>query len=895
MSAKRPPRLAEWLLQMLRRSPDAPYLAGDLAEGFAKRAATNARAARRWYWAQVLRSLRHRLATTPSVAARAARSRAWSRRGTPLLHDVAMAGRTLRRRPASSIVAALTVALGVTSTATLFTLTYSVLFRPLPWQESERLVRVWEERRGGTPLDLWLTNLTFEAWRASPSTVTAIEGYRDQSYVVAGPDGAMQVAGAAVTPGLIALLGGTPSAGRLFVEGDVDAVLVSDRFRDRLFGMGTDVIGRPLTFEGRGYSIVGVLPTSIAFPSPGTDLWVPLAVGTTRLGSFNIAMTMKVIARLASGATPAQAAAEAQSRANAVPPADPAQQTMIFGSDGQIEVHAVPLLEFATQESRPALLALLAGVALLLLTAVASLAGLQLARTVDRRRELAIRSAIGAARGRLATQLLAEAAWISAAGGVVAAIATRWALDATPAFLPPGFPRIETLAFDGVTLGAVVVLTAGAGLVMGLLPAWHIAHARLTLADAEDDRSVVAFGAGTFLGRARGLLIAGQVAVAVVLLVSAGLVAKTLVALVTEDLGYEPGNLLVARVVGVRADRNSRLAPDAMRKVIERLDAVPGVTGVALATALPFQHASGRMALGFRLPGPDGQDVPASATQATVTPSYFELLGLRLVEGRFLQSSDLGRDDRAGELCVVNETFASAYLKEPRLGPFPLGGEIVGIVEDVRDRGLREPVDPQLFCLYDTASRHPSSQAARALAGQTRLLVRISRDPLTLAPTARAIVRDVDGRLGLDEITTMGERLAAMVTRPRLIALLAGIFAGFALLVASIGLFGALSYTVSRRTREIGVRTALGATPGRAARTVVRQGMTVAVAGTLAGLGAAALAARVMTSLLYEVTPYDPTVFVAAPATMMAVAALACYLPARRAARVDPVTALRSN
>jgi hypothetical protein len=304
-----------------------------------------------------------------------------------------------------------------------------------------------------------------------------------------------------------------------------------------------------------------------------------------------------------------------------------------------------------------------------------------------------------------------------------------------------------------------------------------------------------------------------------------------------------------------------------------------------MSTALPFQRGSGRVSLGFSITGPDGSELPVKASQNDVTPSYFQLMGMSLLEGRFLDESDYGRGTRA---FVVNETFARAFLRgDEWLVPFANGGEVVGIVADIKDRGDQGPVDAQIFNLYNTDSVRVARPSA--------VYMQTGGDPMAVAPLAREVVHQIDSHLGLDEVSTMDERLATQVARPRLYATLVAVFAGLSVLIAAVGLFGVLSYAVSRRRREIGVRAALGATPGRLAGAVVRQGLVLALAGTVVGLAAAALTARSLTSLLYQVTPYDPWIFAGVPIGLLAIAALACYLPARRAARIDPLTALRSN
>ncbi len=800
-----------------------------------------------------------------------------------LLHEMAAARRSLVRRPGPALLSILTIALAVTATSTLASVTWSVLVRPLPWPGADRLIRVWETRGGGTPrLNHVLTSATLDAWRDAATTMTETAWYRESVRTIAGPDGAERIAAADVSTNLLTMLGAAPALGRTLRDGDVDAAVVSEPFARRQFGDDATWIGRALTLDGRSYTVVGVVPAGFGFPSPETNVWVPM----TQILGLN---TFQVVGRLATSATPEQAAVEVEARARQAPPIEPAVQTMLFGASGPPQVHAARLLDVETGRVRPALLAMLAATALLLATALVSLVGLQLARATERRQELAIRAAIGASRVRLAALLMGETLWLSLAGGVVALVLTRWILGLAPNLLPPDFPRITTLSFNALSFLAVATTAALAGVLAGFLPSWQAVRVNLAASITDESRAAPAFGARSATNRSRRLLLATQMAVAVVLLVGAGLVCRTLLEMVREDLGYAPADLVIARLIGtnatVRRGSGGRVDADTLQRLLTRLGQIPGVTGVALSTALPFQSDSGRMAIGDTLPAPDGsgREAPATWSENEITPSYFDLVGMRVVAGRALDEHDYSRATRA---IVVNEAFARAYLGERPLGRLLLGGEIVGIVADIKDRGPRDAVDPQVFYLYDTGD-------GALLVRPATILLRTS-NPDAVVPTARGVVRGVDNRLGLDGVTTIQARLSAMIAEPRLYATVATAAAAFALLVSAVGLFGVLWHSVAGRTREIGVRTALGATPSRIAGLVLREGLAVAAAGTAAGLVAAGLLVRYLSSLLYHVAPHDAIVFIAAPAVLMGIAASACLIPARRAARVDPIDALKT-
>jgi predicted permease len=805
-------------------------------------------------------------------------------------YEIRSARRILRRRPGSALLAIITIAISVTATSVLFSVAYSVLFRPLPWPNADRLVQVWETRDGTTnTMGRLLASTTFDAWRDAATTVDGLAAYRERSITLAGPDGAERVRIADVTPNLLGLLGAVPTEGRILASGDTTAAVVSAPLARRLFGGTGPWAGRTLDVSGQAYTVVGVLPASFGFPAAKTDGWLSFTWPSNAKEGYGLVF-VGAVARLPAGVSPAQAAAEGEARARAAAPLSPGVQKMVFGTEGQPRIHSATLLDVQTERVRRALVATIVGMALLLVTAIVSLAGLQLARVADRRRELAMRAAIGASRGRLVTLLAAESLWLAVAGGAIALVSTWWLLALVPHWLPADFPRIGALAFDGVSFLIVAATTAATAGLAGMLPAWHAA--RLHVADlvADDARAPAGFGARAAAGRSRRVLLAAQMSVAVVLIVAAGLVVRTLAELVREDLGYTPANLVMARLIGTstRIVRGSGIVSgDTLERLIARLGQLPGVTGVAVSTALPFQARSGRMSYGFTVPARDGsgREVPATVTENNVTPEYFDLVGMRVVTGRALNDGDYHRSPRT---IVVNEAFARAYLGDRPLGPFANRGEIVGVVADVRDRGATAPVDPQIFELYD-----PSEGAL--LLRPSAIFLRTSGAPDAIIPLARDVVRSVDNRLGLDDVATMDARLSAMVAEPRLFAVVAAASAGFALLVAGVGLFSVLWHGVSGRTREIGVRTALGATPRTIAGQVMAEGLGVAALGGIMGLAAAALLARYVRSLLYHVAPHDPLVFAAAPAVLFAIAAIACYLPARRAARIDPVEALRAR
>jgi putative ABC transport system permease protein len=549
-------------------------------------------------------------------------------------------------------------------------------------------------------------------------------------------------------------------------------------------------------------------------------------------------------------------------------------------------------------DGRPASRILLAAVLLLFATALGSVATVQLARVTTRRREITVRAALGASTVRLAGQWLTESLAIGVCGGVVGIAGARLLLGVLPAILPGDFPRLGEITLDWRVALASAAATLVAVAVCGVVPALQTRRIDLVQSLSEDNLAPVGGSLRTPATRLRAAIMAGQIGVACVLLIGAGLLGRSLQTLIDADRGYDPRNLLTARVP-LPPDSSYGTSGGTFDEIAGRLRTLPGVTHAAFGNALPLVSAGAMSGFSLRLPRDPSTMTNVQTLHRTVDPGYLTTMGLRLRAGRLLTDQDTATSQ---PVLVVNQSFADQYLGDDPVGRrLPLSlyrkaeWEIVGVVEDMKQGGLEragfvstaDTAQPEMFSSY--------RQFAEMRLSSIFLVARTVGDPTALAAPLRAIVRERAPALVVDSIMTMEDRLAASRSRPRAYAVVLGGLAAFALAVAAVGLFGVLSYSVAQRSREIGIRTALGARPGNVLALVLRSAMTITVAGLAAGLTAAALLAQSLSKILYGVSPFDPATFLAVPLVITVAAGLACLMPARRAARIDPLRALRPN
>jgi putative ABC transport system permease protein len=802
-----------------------------------------------------------------------------------LRHSLRLMGRS--RGFTATALATLALAIGVNTA--VFSVVYGVLIRPLPYAGANRIVRLSEEHPGGLAVvrQAMLSNLTLDAWNAGAKTIDGIAGYSTTVHTIGSFEEPARVPGADVSPSLFPILGVQPAIGRFFrddeaKEGADGVVVLSERFwRDR-FNRNPNVIGRTLTIDGRVHDIIGVAPSWFYFPDRDAAVWTPFIVPRPSEGAMRI---LFAVARLKPGVTAEQAAAEGTAAARSVK--RPMAAELLFGKGAPVEVRVRLLAEQMTRSMRPAMRVLMVAVGLVLLIACANVANLLLARGVSRSRELAVRAALGAGRRRLALQLLTESMTLGLVGGAIG-VFLAWALMAAlPAWAPEGFPRLDDVRLDMRVLGFALLASLSAGTLAGVLPALRAGRTELTPAlRADDQRSVGG------RERVRGILLAIEAAVSVVLLIGAALLVRSFVALINVNPGYDAANVLTGRIYLTGTASSPERRSQIVEAVLERLRASERVTQTGISNMAPLGESSFVSGFTFRQTAA-AAPVTARALQYIVTPGYAEALGMRIKEGRLFHPADATSPIQA---LIVNEAFARTYITD---GQTPVGRryrgllanpetttEIVGVVGNVLKDGLDGQPQPEIYLVHS---------AQRGITREINVVIRTSAEPAAFVPALRTIVREIEPTAALDRVATLSARISESVSEPRFATAILSVFAALALALAATGLYGVLSYNVSQRKREIGIRSALGATRRSVMALVVRQGLAATIAGLVAGVFISLLATRLMRPLLFGITPLDVPSFALTPMILLAVAIVACVVPARRAAATDPAATLRSE
>jgi putative ABC transport system permease protein len=860
-------------------------------------------------WRREADALRHKSRRAPAVEPPSASSAG----AVGLVQDVRYAFRLLRRQPGFALLVVLTMMLGIGATTALFTVTYGVLMKPLPWPDADRIVVLKERRGGRAPRFGSFSNAAYLAWREHAATIDAIAAWSPQTFTMTGIGDPERIRVTLATASLFHVLAVRPLIGLLFDENGESApvVVLSEGLWRQRFGGDPDVLGRVVHFDGQPHTIVGVAPDALGFPDRQSRAWVPFRVP---LATGNLLSMFDAVAKLRPGATIEQAAAEGAARGRFA--ANTGMTTVaIFGGDGPVEVSVQPLDDALTGEIRRPLTILLGAVVLLLVIATTNIASLQLARAIGRRRELAIRAALGATGARAIRQLLVESLLLGAIGGAAGFI-VAWVLSrGAAAILPADFPRVHDLRVDAGVIAFTIVTSVAVSLIVGVLPALYVRRVNLVEALAEDGGASVGANRRSRVAHSRLLIVGGQVAIACVLLVGASLVGRSFLALLHADRGFDPARVLGAAIPMVGPGYTPQRRTAVMAEIVARLSTMPGIRHVAFASEYPA--TPGGSTSSFTLPSRDGAvgTVTAQASPRLVSPDYFAALGLRIVSGRGLEESDTATSQ---PVAVVNETFARRYLGDAPLSAatpsmnslsaatssinsmyakIPMGvwgqtrpgdAAIVGVVEDVRYVRASVATLPEMYFSYRQLETGMRSTIAT-------LLLRGDGNPSAFASAIRTVVRQVDGTLVPQTIMTVEDRLlATSLARPRLYATLLASFAAVALAVTGVGLFGVLSYTLAQRRRELGVRAALGARQSDLVALVVRQGMAVVASGVVVGLVASSWLTRFIATLLYGVTPRDWLTYLVVPLVLLIVGAVACFVPARRAASLDPLRALRS-
>jgi predicted permease len=901
MTSRRPPRLADALLTR-RLSPDErDELIGDLHEQFAARAAVSVGRARRWYWRQALAlSWGFALRQRDVVSRGHERTRgAWfaGQLGT----DLTFAWRSLQHSRSFAVITLLTLTAGIGLSTALFSFVSGILLQPLPYAHSDRLVRITESRPDGSGpgAGTGVSDTAIGQWIARNTSLDAFAPYSDQGLTVGLPSGPANIDVADVGAEFFVALSTTPMAGRLLAPADAAAdaapsVVISERLWRQEFGGRLDLTGAAATIDQVTHTVVGVVPASFGWPTRDVDMW-RIGADFTRAwpppgARRNFFMSADVVARLKPGATIVDALRDGRDIALAIATADPAF------ADGAVEPNRMivrPLVDDVVAPVTSALLTLSAGMTLALFALCVNLANLLLTRHTARQREFAVRVALGASRWRVARPVLFEVLLLGVGGGAGGALLAWWLVRALPALAPQDLPRLETLQFDARSFRFAVTASLLTALVVGLVPVWR-APLEETRASISSARIQVGRRSRS-ADRLRASLVTAQIAVATVLLVGAALLGRTVWALVHVPMGFKPARVVTFQVSTPRdiyrqAGRQSRF----YNEITARLSALPGVEAAAFAQALPLRGLSSRMSVNVEgrpvTPGP--LDFSRMVLRNSVSPGYLDAIGTAVVRGRGLTAGDTLESER---VVLIDESLARQYLpgEDPLglslRGPGRQSWKIVGITESAKVAGPGRPPQPVIY--------FPSAQLPDILAYEraSGIVVRLAEGAGDMSAAIRDIARQLEPDWPVYNLRPLTAQVAETMAAPRFYAVGLGLFAAMALITAVLGIYGALAYSVERRTREFGVRRALGAREGDVLAVVARQGLWLTVVGLAVGLTSAALIARGMSSVLFGVRPVDPVSLAGASLLIFFVVIAASWQPARRALRVDPARALRNE
>ena len=816
-----------------------------------------------------------------------------------VLKDIRYAFRTLTASRGFLAVAILTLAIGIGANTAIFSIVNGVLLRPLPYPEPDRVYQVYQTNEEwldsevavlrSFALHMPTSYPRARAWAENNPVFTHLASYTDMNYALTSPDRSEPIEAIAFTGDLFGVLGVQPILGRTFLpeEDEIGAeriVALSHGAWQNRYGSDPDVIGEAMILDGDPYTIVGVLPREFYFPESTNELYTFLA-DEDRDEEWN-SQWLSTIGRLAPGISAAEALAGMEVVQTAVNSLDPS----LDPDEDSAGIRLVSQLEDVVGDTRPTLIMLLAAVGLVLLVACANIANLLLVRATGRRREVAVRAALGAGRGRLTRQFLVESVMLAMAGGIVGLAVAFWSLGPLRLMVPGGMPRVDDIGIDPSVLGFTLLVSLLVGLLFGLAPAFQAS--RLSLAAVLQESSLGSVG-GARRSRSRSFFVVSEVAVTVVLLVGAALLVNSYLRLQSEERGFDTENLLTLRVMPVpEAFPEQHEVVSFQRELVERISALPGVTAMTLASTVPFSGSTSVNTFTM-VDGELPEGVEGRSLRQIVAPGYFRTMGIPLVRGRVFTEQD---DAGAPGVVIINETMAERFWP----GQDPIGKQIqqgsgdeddagrlrtvIGIVGDVKHRQLGEEIEAKRY-------RPLGQEPARNVS----LAIRTASDPLQLAPLVRSTIWDVDTRVTLRRLSSMKELISNSAAGPRFRTLLLSLLAGIAVTLSMIGVYAVIAYSVAQGTREIGVRMALGADPSRVLRQVLQHGLGLTVLGVVIGLGVALAATRVLESYLYEVSTTDPLTFVAVALIVVVFATLSTLIPARRATRIDPMVALRSE
>ncbi len=805
-----------------------------------------------------------------------------------LRQDIRHAVRRLAHSPGFTIVALLTLALGIGANTAIFTVVNAVLLRPLPYDHPAQLVGIFHRMKSDTELST-MSPPNFLDVRRANHTMADVAALNTNSYTLTGAGAPVRLDGAEVSASFFNVLRVRPILGRTFrpeenEPGRNHVVVLAHHVWVQRFGGDSAVVGRTITIDAKPYTVVGVMPARFSYPDDRA-LWVPFEYDKDFRSDNRGAWYVDVIARLKDGATASQAAADVAAIARRLEREYPKSNT-------DLQFTAAPLHGWIVERSRTALLLLLGAVGLVLLIACVNVANLTLARAVAREGELAVRAALGAGRLRLIRQLLTESIVLSLAGGIAGLLIAIWGSDALVALQPAGIPRIGEVRVDASVIAFSAIVAVLTGLLFGSIPAVQITRGALVGALKESGRSALA---GRRSHRVRSTLVVAELALAVALLAGAGLLINSFVRIQRVDPGFQTGEALTFRVglpESAYPERPQRIA--FYDRLLERLQTLPGVKSTGAVMGVPLSDLN--FNISFQVEGrpaaPAGHEPTMEVRVASV--GYFGAIGIPLKRGRLFSAADVWS---APQVVMLSESAVRKYFPtEDPLGRNitigwtyderrrRAGGTVVGVVGDVKDAGLDAEARPEIYLPY----------AQMGLDSMT-VVVRGALPAASFSRAVEDVVHDLDANLAVANVKTLDQIVSASVADRRFYMLLIGVFAAAALILAAVGIFGVMSYSVTQQTREIGIRMALGAGRGDVVRMVLHHAGLLIFAGVVIGVGLALAAGRALSSMLFDLSPRDPATLVVVSTVLGSIAFLASYLPARRATRIDPVQALRAD
>jgi putative ABC transport system permease protein len=814
-----------------------------------------------------------------------------------LRQDLRYGVRMLKTNPGFTLVAVLTLALGIGANSAVFSVVNAALLRPLPYAEPERLVMVWGNFQRLNMTRLGVSAPEFVDYKNQNEVFAEVAAFQPATFNLTGSDEPERLSGARVSASIFPLLGTAPLVGRTLLAeedapGHARAAVLSRRLWERRFGSDPALVGKSIKLDGESYTVVGVMPQGFQFPfgeSHGAgrvDVWVPVAFSQEDLSSRDHYF-FRMIARLKPGVTVEQARAAMSMIGSRLEQQYPRTYRGPNGEDGGWHVTVTTLEDEVVGNSRLLLLVLLCVVAFVLAVACANIAGMLLARATTRRREVAIRTALGAGRMRLIRQFLTESIMLSLLGGAVGLFLATWGVKLLIAMSPREIPRLDEAGTDVRVAGFTLLISILTGVLFGLVPALQGSHASLSESLKEGNKSATASSGQR---RLRSLLVVSEIALALVLLIGAGLMLKSFQRLLNVDPGFDAENVLTMQIaLSPSRYTDPKAKAGFYDQLLGRVKSLPGVESASITTALPL----GGPTFGgpFSIEGRplDMTGKPPHAEIRTVAPGYFHVMRTPLIKGRDFGAEDT---DASVPVVIINETFARSFFgNEDAVGrrikigapgsprPWML---VAGIARDVKSGGLDAEVIPEMYLPY-----------AQNVGPAMTLVVRTAVDPSSSIAAVRREVLSIDRDQPVYNTSTMKQLLGQSIAQRRLSLLMLGVFSLIALLLAAIGIYGVMAYTVAQRTHEIGIRLALGAQKRDILRLVLGQGMLLTIVGVVIGVGASLALTRFLSSLLFGVSSTDPATFALITILLTGVALLACYIPARRAMKIDPMTALR--